>query len=219
MRVRRRVAAIVMVAAVALTAAGCVGESAAPSSSPTAASSPSAAANPSPTPTPTPTGAPTPTSTPEAGPPYDPADMSTWDITYTGIGPVQLDRPVAEVLAEVAAGEEGCRPGVASFFESGVVGVGDGSDPALIAVATTGPSSSLDITQKPSTDAGIAAGSTVDELLTAYPDAEPFTDATGRPGYRLTDGSSWIHFTSVDGLTINIIDVSRATINLKEYCG
>ncbi|MFB2581389.1 hypothetical protein ACEXQD_09060 [Herbiconiux sp. P15] len=221
MRVRRRVAAIVMVAAVALTAAGCVGEDAAPSSSPTAASSPSAAANPSPTPTPTaaPTPTPTPTSTPDAGPPYDPADMSTWDITYTGIGPVQLDRPVAEVLAEVAAGEESCRPGVASFFESGVVGVGDGSDPALIAVVTTGPSSSLDITQKPSTDAGIAAGSTFDELLTAYPDAEPFTDANGRPGYRLTDGSSWIHFTSVDGLTINIIDVSRATINLKEYCG
>ncbi|WP_291052736.1 hypothetical protein [Herbiconiux sp.] len=215
MGAHKRVAAIVMAAAIALTASGCVGETPAPSPSPTV--TPTRTSTPT-TPA-TATATPTPTPTPEADDAYDPADMSTWDITYSGIGPVLLDRPVAEVLDEVASGEEPCRPGIASFFDGGVVAVGGGSDPALVVVATTGPSKNLDLSEKPSTDAGIAAGSTFDELLAAYPDAEAFDDATGRPGYRLTDGTSWIHFTSVDGQTINTIDVSRMELNLKEYCG
>ncbi|WP_440709929.1 hypothetical protein [Herbiconiux sp. YIM B11900] len=218
MKAHSRVAAIVMAAAIAVTASGCVGGTPAPSPSPSVPSTSTPAATRSATPTAGPTASPTPTPTPEADA-YDPDDMSTWDITYSGIGPVLLDRPVTDVLAEVTAGEEPCRPGIASFFDGGVVAVGDASDASLVAVAITGPSTSLDLSEKPSTDAGIAAGSTFDELLTAYPDAEPFQDATGRPGYRLTDGTSWIHFTSVDGQTVNIIDVSRDELNLKEYCG
>lgn len=214
MGVQQRVAAIVMATAIALTASGCVGETPPPSPGPTVSSTPTRTS----APTTSATSTATPTPTPEADA-YDPADMSTWDITYSGIGPVLLDRPVAEVLGEVPTGQEPCRPGIASFFDGGVVAVGGGSDPALVVVAVTGPSTSLDLTEKPSTDAGIAAGSTFDELLAAYPDAEQFDDANGRPGYRLTDGTSWIHFTSLDGRTINIIDVSRTELSLKEYCG
>ncbi|MCS5718790.1 hypothetical protein N1027_11660 [Herbiconiux sp. CPCC 205763] len=215
MRALNGVAAVMVAAAIAVTASGCVGEGPAPSPSPTASASPTPTA----AGTPIATATPTPTPTPEAEDAYDPADMGTWEITYSGIGPVLLDRPVDDVLAEVPSGEEPCRPGIASFFDSGVVGVGDGSDLPVVAVATTGPTQNVDPSARPHTDAGITSGSTFSALLTAYPAAEPFTDSQGRPGYRLTDGSSWIHFTSVDGQTINIIDVSRSPTDLKEYCG
>jgi hypothetical protein len=214
MRMTKWVAGIVMAAAVALTASGCVA-SPAPSPSPTATST----ATPLATPTATPTATSTPTPTPEAQNVDDPADVSTWEITYSGIGPVRLDRPVRDVVAEVASSEQNCKPSVASFFDSSVIAVGDASDPSLIVAATTGPNQGPEGTTRPHTDAGITVGSTFDQLLTAYPDAEAYTDSNGRPGYRLTDDTGWIHFTSVDAQTINIIDVSRVPTDVKEYCG
>jgi hypothetical protein len=145
--------------------------------------------------------------------------MSTWLISYSGIGPVKLGRSVTDVLAEVGTGEQPCGPSVAAFFDSAVVAVGDGSDPSVVVAASTGVKPGVDPDDRPHTDAGIVAGSSFDELLTAYPDAEPYTDTQGRPGYRLTDGTSFIFFTSVDGATINIIDVSTLPVDVKEYCG
>lgn len=218
MKAGSRITTIVMAGAIAVAAAGCVGPSPAPGPSPaTSASTP--ASGQTPTPAPTASATPTPTPTPDAEDVYDTTDMSTWLISYSGIGPVKLGRTVPNVLAEVGTGEQPCGPSVAAFFDSGVVAVGDGSDPSVVIAATTGVKPSVDPDARPHTDAGIVAGSSYDELLTAYPDAEPYTDTQGRPGYRLTDGTSFIFFTSVDGATINIIDVSTLPVDVKEYCG
>lgn len=214
MSARTRFAAITVAAVIALGSGGCTADAA-----PEPTRSPSSVSTPSPSATTT-LGTPAPTPTPTSTAAYDPDDVSTWQITYSGIGPVQLDRPVADILAEVPSGETSCRPGVASFFGSEVVAVGDGTASDLVKTATTGGApEQLDASTAPTTDAGIAAGSSFEQLLTAYPDAEPYSDSNGRPGYRLTDGSSWIHFTSVDGSTIDGIDVSRSPGDLKEYCG
>ncbi|WP_066039347.1 hypothetical protein [Herbiconiux solani] len=220
MRARHRIVTAVLAAALALTASGCTGPAAAPSPTPTVTVTPTPTRTPTAAPTPAPPVTPTPTEPPTpSADAYDPADMATWIISAGGIGPVQLDRPLAEVVDEVVPPGESCRPGVAMFFNSGVVAVGDGSESPVVAVAITGPSQTVDISGRPHTASGISAGSTFDQLLAAYPDAQSYTDSQGRPGYLVQEGSSFIHFTSVDAATVNIIEVSRDSVDLKEYCG
>ncbi len=172
------------------------------------------------TPPATPTDAPA-TDAPQPAPASDPADPSTWTIGFDGIGPITLGTPLSEVDAIVAP-TDSCRPGVDSFFDSTVVASTDGGagegDAATVGLVISQSVAKSSVTGIPTTAEGIGVGSTIDELLAAYPDAEPY-EAVNSTAYRITDGTTYIHFDDYGKGTIQIIEVTSAPIKAKEYCG
>ncbi|QJU54626.1 hypothetical protein SCB71_16045 [Herbiconiux sp. KACC 21604] len=217
------VAGLAAAAALALAACAGTGTGTDPGSTPfpipsVTASVPMITATPPATPTDAPaTGAPQPA--PASDP--DPADPSTWTIGFDGIGPITLGTPLSEVEAIVAP-TDSCRPGVDSFFDSTVVASTDGGtgegDTATVGLVISQSVAKSSVTGIPTTAEGIGVGSTIDELLAAYPDAEPY-EAVNSTAYRITDGTTYIHFDDYGKGTIQIIEVTSAPIKPKEYCG
>ena len=207
--------------AVVLAASGCTAPAPAPTPTITATQpAPSGTPTASPTPTPTPTSTPTSTPTPgaEDGAAYDPADIATWQITYDGIGPVVLGRPLNEVVAEIPVEPSVCRPGVDSFFSSHIVAVA-ADEVSPVNWAMTAGAGSDDPGGLPSTDAGITVGSTADRILAAYPSAEQYTPHAGGSAYRITDGTNWIIFDLFDSAEVQAIWVLPQDVAPPEYCG
>lgn len=209
--------------AVVLTASGCTAPAPSPTPTPTSTSpAPTLAPSPSPTPTPAPSPAetPAPTPTPGAGDgaAYDPADIGTWRISYDGIGPVTLDRPLSEVVAEIPVEPSVCRPGVDTFFDTHIVAVAaDETSPVIWAMtARSGTDASGGL---PSTDAGITVGSAADRIVAAYPDAEQYTPHGGGSSYRITDGTNWIIFDLFQTAEVQAIWVLHDEVAPPEYCG
>ncbi|TAJ50303.1 MAG: hypothetical protein EPO52_00340 [Herbiconiux sp.] len=217
MRIRHAVVAAVIGLGVALGAAGCV--------APTPAPSPTVSAvTPVPTaPAPTSTPAPTPTPT-AAGPVSAPDDPSTWIIDFSGVGPVKIGDTIDEVTASIPVQGESCRPGVIQFFGSSIVALGavgsddptGGSAPVVLAMVgrTTDATPGY-----PSTATGITIGSTIAELQAAYPDLETYQSYSGTPAYRVTDGTTWLHFAGYGTDTVASIAVATVDQTPTEYCG
>ncbi|MGD8194421.1 hypothetical protein ACEXQB_007980 [Herbiconiux sp. P18] len=219
MSLRLRTPLVLAALAVVLAASGCTAPSPVPTPTitathPTPTGSPSA----TPTPSPTPTTTPTPTPGAEDGAAYDPADIATWQITYDGIGPVVLGRPLNEVVAEIPVEPNVCRPGVDSFFSSHIVAVA-ADEASPVNWAMTARSGSDDPGGLPSTDAGITVGSTADRIVAAYPSAEQYTPHGGGSAYRITDGTNWIIFELFDSAEVQAIWVLPEEVAPPEYCG
>lgn len=222
MRPARGLAVAGLVAAAALALAGCAGAGSGgsdatpfPIPSVTASVPTISATPPAFTSTATPTAAPEPV--PASDP--DPADPSTWTIGFDGIGPITLGTPLADIEAAVPP-TDSCRPGVDSFFGSAVVASTDGADGESVGLVISqavaaGDGSSI---TPPTTAEGIGVGSTIDELLAAYPDAEPY-QAVNSTVYRITDGATYIHFDDYGKGTVQIVEVTSSPVKPKEYCG
>lgn len=159
-----------------------------------------------PTVTETPTATPTPTPTPtSAVPVQDPADPSTWLIRFDGVGPVSLGTPFREQHDALPAFADDTDPicvdyqsvlrsprGLWFYF----IGAADQSGrTATIELGNLG-SPGADNSDSPRTPEGIGIGSTVGELLAAYPGIERtggYSDTVDY--YGLTDDrGGWIVF-------------------------
>lgn len=207
----------VVVAILALS--GCTG-SAAPaqtegssSAAPTpAASSPSA----------------TPVAEPAAEPvvAVDPAQPSTWTIDFGSIGPVAIGQTRDEALASLAAFPQGpledCPAPISTIDLLDGVAIWLTDDTltqvVLMGDALIGGAAPDSVSDGPLTAEGIGVGSTTEELLAAYPDAQ-----TGQSNsstlYSLGNASGeWINFQTMNGVVDAVVVNNRPSVN-GEYCG
>lgn len=208
--VRGRAGGIAGAGVILLILSGCANATAAvPIASPTASPAES-------------TSTPSPSPTPIAVESEDPAP---WIIDFGSVGPLSIGEDISDTAASMTGFTstvyEGC-PSVLSFEQPGFptivipdrLGTGileqivlqGGADPSELAATS------------PETSAGIGIGSTLDELLAAYPDItiqeDPYT-----PHYALPDGSgNWINFSMLEDVVNNIV-VRASPVVAKEYCG
>ncbi|WP_438354121.1 hypothetical protein [Microbacterium sp. CJ88] len=161
----------------------------------------------SPAPSPSPTSTPTPSATPASPPPPapDPADPMNWIVSQKGMGPLVLGMPFSAAIAAVPQAEDACghaysiRPG-RLFFARWGAGVDDPLDVAAWARA-----------DGPHTVDGIGIGSTIDEVLAAY----PYAVEVIRQGRYLQAGAM---FFRVETGLVDEIGVTSGDIPW-EYCG
>lgn len=191
---------------------GCAGTSAEP---PVAGQAPSAVATSS-----TPTPSPTPT---EVALSLD--DPATWVIGFTGVGPVNVGDDISEAAQVMTAFTstvyDGC-PSVVAYGKTGfpTVLVPDRLGTGIVeqVVLQGGADAAGLSTTSPHTDAGIGVGSTLDELMAAYP-AITYQDDAFTPHYALPDdGGNWINF-SMSADVVKDIVVRASPVVAKEYCG
>ncbi|QYF74158.1 hypothetical protein [Cryobacterium sp. PAMC25264] len=211
---RSRTLGTVAVLAGLLLLTGCAG---------TAAQTPAASPTPSATPAPaTSTPTPTPTPTPTA---LSLDDPTTWVIGFTGIGPLSvgdnIDDAAASMTAFTSTVYDGC-PAVVAYGRTGFPTVlipdrlGTGVVEQL--VLQGGADFTTLAGASPHTDAGIGIGSTLDDLMTAYP-AVTFQDDPFTAHYALPDDTgNWINFVLSDDVVKDII-VRASPVVAKEYCG
>lgn len=203
-----------------LAVAGCTAPAPAPSPTPTV-TTPTTTATPAPSPTPT--ADPEPAPAPD--PVNDPADPTSWIISYAGVGPIAVGGTLGDVATTLGRTPETCRAGV-DYYDLGVVGVTavsgiDESDPAApIVVVRVGSVDGPDATAlQPHTDRGIVVGSTLAELQAAYPELEAYPGPQNATAYRaLADGRS-IHFEDFGTGQVQMISVAEGISVAKEYCG
>ena len=179
----------------------------------------------SPTPTPTPTPIPTP------GPSENPADPSTWLVTFAGIGPLKAGTELSEVAAELsgfeqlAAPEEQCSAYVyklTSWSRATASGNATDHEHAVdVNVSWMGSAEAprgADVARSPRTERGIGIGSTIAEVQAAYPDLVQ-TRPGAVPTYGITDGTRWILFRDLwAGGTVSTIQVGTADMIGNEVC-
>jgi hypothetical protein len=91
-----------------------------------------------------------------------------------------------------------------------MTGAGDAIDVVTVDGARGGPGTG------PRTAEGIHAGSTVEELLAAYPQAQSHESGNG-PTYFIGDGRTWMNFYPNNGV-ITIIWVGTRLTPPKEFC-
>lgn len=181
---------------------------------PVAAPSPTATPAPTATPTPTPTATPTPTPTPTST--MDPADPSTWTIGFDGVGPVTLGPTPAEQRATLPAFSDETEPicvdelatltSPAGLRFTFVLAADGSGRTAAIEFGNLGTSGADDRASTPRTTQGIGVGSTLDELLTAYPGIAQTSSYNGSSfTYALTDGRGrWIAFMLINDVVTDI---------------
>ncbi|WP_166806182.1 hypothetical protein [Cryobacterium cheniae] len=207
-------------AASLLMLAGCAQAAPAESAPASAQASETPSATPSPTPTPTPTAAPTPT--------VDPANPSSWLITFDGVGPLTFGGQIAEETADMTAfadtSNDVCP--VKMFAMDGVPGIwvrpaADGAIELITLGAETFGTPVADVEAgSPKTEAGIGIGATLQQLEAAYPEvSETGTYGDLQTYYGISsDTGRWIVFTIRDGV-VDAIGVSSEPILPSEYCG
>ncbi|MCD5348332.1 hypothetical protein PX701_10575 [Agromyces sp. H3Y2-19a] len=176
------------------------------------------------------TAAPTPVETPTATPTVapvavDPADVSTWTITTSGIGPIQRGASAEAAIAELTAfeSEEYC-PGIVQLSTEGSASMllthPEGAD-AIGGVWANGRADAEGVVPaSPKTETGVALGSTMDELAAAYPDLAP-SNQTGAESYGYAAGdeaSGYLNFLVENDVVVMIGVQDRAGIP-KEFCG
>lgn len=212
-----RLVPVVAVAVLALS--GCAGGTAAGQTkdSPSAAPTP-AAASPSTTPVPEPAA--------EPAVALDPAQPPTWRIDFGSIGPVAIGETRDEALASLAAFPQGplqdCPAPVST------IDLGDGAaiwltDDTLTQIvlmgdALIGGAAPDSVSAGPVTAEGIGVGSTTEELLAAYPDAQT-GQSNNSTVYSLGNASGeWINFQAMDGVVDAVVVNNRPSVS-GEYCG
>lgn len=172
----------------------------------------------------TPSSTPTPSPTPsEAALSLD--DPATWVIGFTGVGPLTVGDDISEAAQVMTAFTstvyDGC-PSVVAYGKTGfpTVLVPDRLGTGIVeqVVLQGGADAAGLSTTSPHTDAGIGVGSTLDELMTAYP-AITYQDDAFTPHYALPDDEgNWINF-SMSADVVKDIVVRASPVVAKEYCG
>lgn len=209
-----RAAALLGALTIAIGLAGCASE--APTQTPSTA----------PGGTSTPIDSPSPSTTENASP--DPDDLSTWVITESGIGPVELGADFDETTAMLPTWtvDENCSwaaywnapdQSLSAYYAQ------DSEEPS--GVTTIDLAASADTAAPddvPRTAEGIGIGSTRDEVLAAHPDAAEQTPTIGG-GTLLRVGSpadGAIFFAFPDGVeTVRAVTVTSREEPPYEVCG
>lgn len=214
--VRKHVGArglVVMLGAtlMAVTLAGCATAMTPMDDSPGPSSAP-------PTPVQTPTASETPTTTPDAD------DLSTWVVSETGMGPIELDVEFEEARAEVPAWtvDDACSwtafwnapDGTLTAYLAEDSEARDGVTTIDVAALTDGVAPS----DAPRTAEGIGVGSTRAEVQEAYPDAIEQTATIG--GATLLRVQDTIFFTFPEGSdAVSAVTVTSRDEPPYEVCG
>jgi len=208
---RIKASAVAMLIVVAALSGCTASPAAAPTATPSASSAPAESAESAgPTPTPTPTG--------------DADDPSAWMITDDGIGPIALGAPFGEALALMPEGTrndpERCShtawwtPTQGSQLYMAATDGGAGAPVALVATESwADPSAAAGL----STEKGIGVGSSVDEVLEAYPDATEVADTISPDIIHLRAGR--IFFTYREDPVITSVTVTTFPVPPYELCG
>jgi hypothetical protein len=172
----------------------------------------------------TPTPSAVPSTTPSELPAVqDPADPSTWLITFDGIGPLTVGGSLVEekpsMLVRYSDTTDDTCP-VAGFSLEGFADVIAQIDTDLDTIHSVSAISYIPEPLKaPVTEAGIGVGSTVEELLTAYPNITETGQFFPTTGYGLSDGAGrWIAFSVMDDL-VTVITVGPSDRTPYEFCG
>jgi hypothetical protein len=183
------------------------------------------------TPPATSSATPTPTATPDELPDEpDLDDPSTWLISFDGVGPLVIGSAASSSGTQLTpfpspSGGGAC---LLSFYPETVPGQTDiwaipaADGDTVVSVVVTGNSEPESMSpDAPHTAEGIFVGSTVDELLAAYPGIESSRDLSDYAVYALPgDGATWIDFSmSPDGEIVREIAVADAPLPPYEYCG
>ena len=155
--------------------------------------------------------------------PADPDDAASWTISCEGIGPVTwgqssdgaraslagfTEKPV-EQCPELLVFESETLPNVWLVLDAGGITVDQ--------VVVTADSADA-ISESPETGEGIGVGSTVDEVMAAYPDAEVAEEPVADTRYSVTDGTGWINIVVRDGVVHEIVVRDEAAVSY-EVCG
>ncbi|MGV8882441.1 MAG: hypothetical protein ACOH19_09815 [Rhodoglobus sp.] len=165
-----------------------------------------------------PTDIPTPTS---VAPEED--DPAAWVVGYEGVGPVHWGESVDEargLLTDFTETPiEEC-PALAVFESQTLPNVwlvlGDDGLTADQVVITADSADA--ISESPLTAEGIGVGSSVDDVIAAYPDAEVGEVAVADTRYSVTDGTGWINIVVRDGVVHEIVVRDEAAVSY-EVCG
>ncbi|NQX11865.1 hypothetical protein HQQ80_09540 [Microbacteriaceae bacterium VKM Ac-2855] len=204
---------------------------------PVAAPPASVAPTPSPTstPVPTPTIEPTPIIVaPAPTPTLDPSDPDTWTIDFDGVGPVSFGGSIAETATVLQAtpyalsgtSADECP---ARFF------VTDGSVYGEMVLAPDPTAANADVigtiglnlnqgsaVTGPRTRAGIGMGSSLAEMLAAYPDIERTGSYGDGVDYFAVSNGAGVYITFAvytDSSTVHSITVNHQDTPVSEYCG
>lgn len=204
----------VLAAAGLVVLVGCTSAGAAPD--------PSSAATPTPS-----VEAPAPEPTPSAAP-LDPADVTTWAITFGGMGPIVRGADAAETLAGLTAFEtEAYCPGYDTLSLTTMEGAGTllvraANSPGVIDGVWVSGRAGADgtVPASPSTETGIGLGSTMSQLTEAYPELVPTNQvALDSSGYAVGDAANgYLNFLVEDDTVVMIGVQDRAGVP-KEFCG
>jgi len=216
-----RLVPVVAVAVLALS--GCAGTSGSDQTEDSSSAAPApAAASPSSTPSAIPTA--DPTAEPVVA--VDPAQPSTWTIDFGSIGPVEVGETREEALASLAAFPQGPLEGCPAPIST--IDLGDGvaiwltddtlSELVLMGDALIRGAAPDSVSDGPLTQEGIGVGSTTEELLAAYPDAQT-GQSNSSEVYSLGNAAGeWINFQAMNAVVVAVVVSNRPTVS-GEYCG
>ena len=153
----------------------------------------------------------------------NPDDAASWTISYEGIGPVAWGQSSDEARASLGdfteVPVEQC-PELLVFESETLPNVWlvlDGDGVTIDQVVVTADSADA-VSESPKTAEGIGVGSTVDEVVAAYPDAEVEEVPVADTRYSVTDGSGWINIVVRDAVVHEIVVRDEAAVSY-EVCG
>jgi hypothetical protein len=160
--------------------------------------------------------------------PLDVTDPGSWGISFDGIGPLTMGGQLSEEQAFMSAFtkefEESCQLAIFRAESApDILAAARYADTTDTIVATSWVASTAVAARSPKTAEGIGVGSTLSELLEAYPDIIKLVPRyPGFDEYALSNGNGrWIHFSMspdgaeyVVGIAVNTLDSPS-----NEICG
>ncbi|MGU3645392.1 hypothetical protein ACLBXX_10525 [Microbacterium sp. C23T] len=172
------------------------------------------------------TAAAEPSATAGATPTIDSEDPSTWLITDSGIGPIELGMPFSGALELMPPGTtndpERCAwlawwTSQDQDYNVYTAGSSDAADAGPVGLIATEGWAGAAAAPGPRTADGVGVGSTVDEVRTAYPDAVETPDSIDSSIVHLRAGR--IFFTYREDPVIAAVTVTAMDVPPYELCG
>ncbi|MFB7893369.1 hypothetical protein ACFC1I_14300 [Microbacterium sp. NPDC056044] len=167
-----------------------------------------------------------PSATAGATPTIDPEDPSTWLITDSGIGPIELGMPFSAALELMPPGTtndpERCAwlawwTAEDQDYNVYTAGSSDAADAGPVGLVATEAWANAVAGPGPRTADGIGVGSTVDEVRAAYPEAVETVDTIDSSIVHLRAGR--IFFTYREDPVIASVTVTAMEMPPYELCG